>query len=168
VHGSIPLTTLIICANAIPGQIRGFPSQRSLHNAPIFRLLLKVAVNGTHQCDFLNFCGGLGPQLSPDESKQPFRGGALPKQAFKHRQCRTSATHASDARVRKLAILKAATCQEHISLIAVPGTLCCSLAPWHHCDVAGTGPCQMPSRILGRQPRVRLEGGTLAQPTESF
>jgi len=37
-------------------------SQRSLHNAPIFRLLLKVAVNGTHQCDFLNFCGGSGPQ----------------------------------------------------------------------------------------------------------
>ena len=31
------------------------PSQRSLHNAPIFRLLLKVAVNGTHQCDFLQF-----------------------------------------------------------------------------------------------------------------
>ena len=30
--------------------------------APIFRLLLKVAVNGTHQCDFLNFCGGLGSQ----------------------------------------------------------------------------------------------------------
>ena len=26
-------------------------SQRSLHNAPIFRLLLKVAVKGTHQCD---------------------------------------------------------------------------------------------------------------------
>ena len=37
-------------------------SQRSLHNAPIFRLLLKVAVKGTHQCDFLNFCGALGPQ----------------------------------------------------------------------------------------------------------
>ena len=39
---------------------RGRPltaSQRSLHNAPIFRLLLKVAVNGTHQCDFPNFCG---------------------------------------------------------------------------------------------------------------
>ena len=33
------------------------PSQRSLHNAPIFRLLLKVAVNGTHQCGFFNFCG---------------------------------------------------------------------------------------------------------------
>ena len=32
-------------------------SQRSLHNAPIFRLLLKVAVNGTHQCDLHNFCG---------------------------------------------------------------------------------------------------------------
>ena len=27
-------------------------------NAPIFRLLLKVAVKGTHQCDFLNFWGG--------------------------------------------------------------------------------------------------------------
>ena len=39
-------------------------SQRSLHNAPIFRLLLKVAVNGTHQCDFLNFCGGFGSQHS--------------------------------------------------------------------------------------------------------
>ena len=37
-------------------------SQRSLLNAPIFRLLLKVAVNGTHQCDFLNFCGGFGSQ----------------------------------------------------------------------------------------------------------
>ena len=37
-------------------------SQRSLHNAPIFRLLLKVAVNGTHQCDFLNFCGYFGTQ----------------------------------------------------------------------------------------------------------
>ena len=35
------------------------PSQRSLHNAPIFRLLLKVAVNGTHQCGFINFCGAL-------------------------------------------------------------------------------------------------------------
>ena len=30
-------------------------SQHSLQNAPIFRLLLKVAVNGMHQCDFLNF-----------------------------------------------------------------------------------------------------------------
>ena len=37
------------------------PSQRSLHNAPIFRLLLKVAVKGTHQCDFFNFCGASGP-----------------------------------------------------------------------------------------------------------
>ena len=37
-------------------------SQRSLHNAPIFRLLLKVAVKGTHQCDFLNFCGAIWPQ----------------------------------------------------------------------------------------------------------
>ena len=30
-------------------------SQRSLQSAPIFRLLLKVAVKGTHQCDFTNF-----------------------------------------------------------------------------------------------------------------
>ena len=37
-------------------------SQRSLHNAPIFRLLLKVAVKGTHQCDFTNFWGSLGIQ----------------------------------------------------------------------------------------------------------
>ena len=37
-------------------------SQRSLQDAPIFRLLLKVAVKGTHQCDFLNFCGALVPQ----------------------------------------------------------------------------------------------------------
>ena len=41
-------------------------SQRSLHNAPIFRLLLKVAVKGTHQCDFLNFCGTSGSQRSID------------------------------------------------------------------------------------------------------
>ena len=42
------------------GRRAHWPSQRSLHNAPIFRLLLKVAVNGTHQCDFLNFCGATG------------------------------------------------------------------------------------------------------------
>ena len=41
---------------------RAVASQRSLHNAPIFRLLLKVAVNGTHQCDYSNFCGDFGPQ----------------------------------------------------------------------------------------------------------
>ena len=41
---------------------QGVSSQRSLHNAPIFRLLLKVAVNGTHQCDFQNFCGAFEPQ----------------------------------------------------------------------------------------------------------
>ena len=39
-------------------------SQRSLHNAPIFRLLLKVAVNGTHQCDFINFGGQQCPTYS--------------------------------------------------------------------------------------------------------
>ena len=30
-------------------------SQRSLQDAPIFRRLLKVAVDGAHQCDFLLF-----------------------------------------------------------------------------------------------------------------
>jgi hypothetical protein len=55
---------------------RSLPSQRSLHNAPIFRLLLKVAVNGTHQCDCRNFCGGLGsqqehPSNDPLESLSP-------------------------------------------------------------------------------------------------
>ena len=39
-------------------------SQRSLHNAPIFRLLLKVAVKGTHQCDFTNFCGVSDPNAT--------------------------------------------------------------------------------------------------------
>ena len=33
--------------------MHNYASQRPLHNAPIFRLLLKVAVKGTHQCDFL-------------------------------------------------------------------------------------------------------------------
>ena len=36
---------------------QAFLSQRSLQPEPIFRLLLKVAVKGTHQCDSLNFCG---------------------------------------------------------------------------------------------------------------
>jgi hypothetical protein len=48
-------------------------SQRSLHNAPIFRLLLKVAVNGTHQCDFLNFCGDFGLQCDDRRPKQLVR-----------------------------------------------------------------------------------------------
>ena len=39
-------------------------SQRSLHNAPIFRLALKVAVNGAHQCDFPNFCRQQCPTVS--------------------------------------------------------------------------------------------------------
>ena len=42
-------------------------SQRSLHNAPIFCLLLKAAVNGTHQCAFLEFLRGLlGPNNQRD------------------------------------------------------------------------------------------------------
>ena len=45
-------------------------SQRSLHIAPIFRLLLKVAVNGTQQCDFINFCGAF---WAPTEGVDSFR-----------------------------------------------------------------------------------------------
>ena len=55
------------------------PSQRSLHNAPIFRLLLKVAVNGTHQCDLTNFCGALGSQQRGGEGERESReGGGKP------------------------------------------------------------------------------------------
>ena len=46
------------CPNALassPMSITAF----TFHSAPIFRLLLKVAVNGTHQCDFHNFWGAL-------------------------------------------------------------------------------------------------------------
>ena len=50
------------CAIAVSASHHALASQRSLHNAPIFRLLLKVAVNGTHQCDYSNFCGDSGPQ----------------------------------------------------------------------------------------------------------
>ena len=46
-------------------------SQRSLHNTPIFRLLLKVAVNGTHQCDSFNFCGSFGPQPTNTAGRLP-------------------------------------------------------------------------------------------------
>ena len=49
------------------------PSQRSLHNAPIFRLLLKVAVKGTHQCDLSNFCGSFGLPTSRAVTNE--RGG---------------------------------------------------------------------------------------------
>ena len=46
----------LFCRNL---KFRGWSSQRSLHSAEIFRLLLKVAVSGTHQCDSHNFCGAL-------------------------------------------------------------------------------------------------------------
>ena len=60
-HPSSSTTTCHSLHNApTPTQIMA--SQRSLHNAPIFRLLLKVAVNGTHQCDYSNFCGSFGSQ----------------------------------------------------------------------------------------------------------
>ena len=58
----VSLTHVSVTCNAISVALHQSVSQRSLHNAPIFRLLLKVAVNGTHQCDFLEFLRGLtGP-----------------------------------------------------------------------------------------------------------
>jgi hypothetical protein len=54
--------SLSYCSLVLLNLMHHWSSQRSLHNAPIFRLLLKVAVKGTHQCDFLNFCGPLGVQ----------------------------------------------------------------------------------------------------------
>ncbi len=42
-------------------------SQRSAHSTPIFRLLLKVAVNGAHQCHLLNLgrrFGSNNPKLA--------------------------------------------------------------------------------------------------------
>ena len=58
-----------------PHKRRCQASQRSLHIAPIFRLLLKVAVNGTQQCDFLIFCGSYGPNRTRGTSSmalQPY------------------------------------------------------------------------------------------------
>ena len=46
-------------------------SQRSLQDAPIFRLLLKVAVKGTHQCDYSNFWGSFG--LPTEQQQQQTR-----------------------------------------------------------------------------------------------
>ena len=60
------------------GKFRGWSSQRSLHSAPIFRLLLKVAVNGT-QCDSHNFWGALSSNkqsVTEDELLQAELGGS--------------------------------------------------------------------------------------------
>ena len=54
--------------------MHNYASQRCFHNAPIFLLLLKVAVNGTHQCDFLNFCGPLAA-TSREALKQTWTAG---------------------------------------------------------------------------------------------
>ena len=48
-------------SSTICGVVTQHTSQRSFHNEPIFRLLLKVAVKGTQQCEFLNFCGTSRP-----------------------------------------------------------------------------------------------------------
>ena len=53
------------------------PSQRSLQIAPIFRLLLKVAVKGTHQCDFPNFCGAVPQQCLPSSDTALLLGLAV-------------------------------------------------------------------------------------------
>ena len=52
-------SSCLVCLQSLGGPFSA--SQRSLHNEPIFRLLLKVAVKGTQQCDFLNFCGVYSP-----------------------------------------------------------------------------------------------------------
>ena len=57
-------TTLVFKLYWLPANCVGGVSQRSLHNEPIFRLLLKVAVKGTQQCEFLNFCGTSCPNNS--------------------------------------------------------------------------------------------------------
>ena len=71
-------------------------SQRSLHNAPIFRLLLKVAVNGTHQCDFCIFAGR--------KPKRQGRNWTLHAPAYGlHPHLRTSSrTHGRSARHHRL------------------------------------------------------------------
>ena len=48
-----PRFVLFRCFSA--GETQIWSSHSLLHSAPIFRLLLKVAVNRTHQCDFLTF-----------------------------------------------------------------------------------------------------------------
>ena len=45
------------------------PAVISLHNAPILRLLLKIAMSGMHQCDFLNLC----EMQAPTNTRIPFR-----------------------------------------------------------------------------------------------
>jgi hypothetical protein len=61
--GILQGTTVVLFAFSVLEPILIVVSQCSLHNAPIFRLLLKVAVNGTHQCESLNFCGTSCPNL---------------------------------------------------------------------------------------------------------
>ena len=60
-------------------------SQRSLQDAPIFRLLLKVAVKGTHQCDYSNFWGSFG--LPTKHQQQQTVEGA--REIVEHSSCAT-------------------------------------------------------------------------------
>jgi hypothetical protein len=39
--------------------------QKMCNNVQALAFLQKVGVNGTHQCDFLSFCGGLGLEQRP-------------------------------------------------------------------------------------------------------
>ena len=75
-----------------PMSIHALSSQRSLHNAAIFRLLLKVGVNGTHQCDYSNLRGNLGSRL------------ALPSWAFVAAQCYCTSTPTTTNAVHGLSI----------------------------------------------------------------
>ena len=59
---------LLIPGNVSSRQQHIIASQRSLHHAPLFRLLLKAAVKGTHQCDLHNFWGASGFQQIEGET----------------------------------------------------------------------------------------------------
>ena len=75
-----------LAANAHAYRREAEASQRSLHNAPIFRLLLKVAVKGTHQCDFFNFCGAHGPNKSISGARLSPTGVFMPMLVFMRRR----------------------------------------------------------------------------------
>ena len=83
------------------------PSQRSLQDAPIFRLLLKVAVKGTHQCDFTNFWGSLGLPTTR------VRALALLQEARRAGREGTRADDREDDLVRSLSIAVLAHAKKH-------------------------------------------------------
>ena len=99
-------------------------SQRSLHNAPIFRLLLKVAVKGTHQCDLHYFCGNV---KFPNNEHGCFKGGTSSwrgkgsaefvigrgkaiQNTFRHHSCRKKIQHTVAYLLGLLAMIKCSIC----------------------------------------------------------